>query len=90
MATIFVRHRVADFGVWKPLFDDDHARRADSGIKSAEVFRLDGDENMVLIAFETDDPSGFAKMMTEPDLAAAMKEAGVTSKPEAWKGEPFG
>ena len=54
------------------------------------MFRLDGDENMLLVAFQTDDLSSFAKMMADPELAATMKEAGVISEPEVWIGEPAG
>ena len=90
MTTIFVRHAVADFGVWKVAFEADTDRRQESYITSSQVFRMDGDENMVLIAFESDDPAAFAKMMSDPDLAETMKAAGVTSKPEAWVGESVG
>ncbi|MCH8816223.1 MAG: hypothetical protein IIC92_00585 [Chloroflexi bacterium] len=90
MSAVFIQHRVADFDTWKPLFDADHARRVETGLKDARVFRLDGDENMLLVAFQTDDLSSFAKMMADPELAAAMKEAGVISEPEVWIGEPAG
>ena len=87
MAMVFVQHRVADFEVWKPLFEEDKDRRTGAGVRDVGVFRQAGDENMILVSFETDDPAGFMKMMGDPDLAAKMKEAGVISEPQAWIGE---
>ena len=72
MTTIFVRHAVADFGVWKAGFEADVDRRQQRFVTSSQVFRMDGDENMVLNVFETNDPAEFARMMGDPDLAEAM------------------
>ena len=87
---IFVQHRVADFEAWKPLYEEDKDRRAEAGIRDVAAFRQDGDENMILVSFETDDPAGFMNMMGDPDLAEKMEEAGVISKPEVWIGEAAG
>ena len=90
MPMVFAQHRVADFDAWKPAYEADQARREENGMKDIAVFRQDGDENMIMLVWETDDPAGLGRMMSDPGLADKMKEAGVISQPEAWIGQPAG
>ena len=84
MATIFLRHPVADYDAWRPLFDADAARRHTAGMTLVGVFRDASDANSVLVVFDTDDVSGFEAMLADEELKAAMEEAGVTGPPEVW------
>ena len=87
MGTVFLRHKVADYSAWRPVYDADAPRRAEAGLKEVGVYRDADDENMVLIVWETDDTNAFKAMMESPELAEKMKEAGVTSEPQTWMGE---
>ena len=86
-STVFLRHRVADYSVWRPVYDADAPRRTEVGLKEMGVYRDADDENMVLIVWETNDTNAFKAMLESPELADKMKEAGVTGKPEAWIGK---
>jgi heme-degrading monooxygenase HmoA len=87
MGTVFLRHKVADYVAWRPIYDADEPRRNEAGLKEIGVYRDADDENMILIVWETDDTNAFKAMVESPDLADKMKEAGVTSEPETWMGE---
>ena len=84
MATIFLRHPVASYDAWRPLYDDDVARRDTAGLTEVGVFRDASDPNSVLLVWDTDDVSGFEAMLADEALKAVMDEAGVTGPPEVW------
>lgn len=84
MATIFLRHSVADYNAWRPVYDADRPRRDEGGLREVGVFRGADDPNSVLVVWVADDVSGFQAMMESDDLKEKMQEAGVTSAPEVW------
>ncbi len=84
MATVFLRHPVADYDAWRPVYDVDVARRDTVGLTEVGVFRDASDPNSVLIVWDTDDVSEFEAMLADEELKAAMDEAGVTGPPEVW------
>ncbi len=90
MATVFFRHKVADYSAWKPLYDADQPRRDVAGLKEVGIYRESSDENMVLAIFEVENLEVMKEMLQSEDLAEKMKEAGVLTKPEAWIGNPLG
>ena len=87
MGTVVLRHKVADYSAWRPVYDADAPRRAEAGLKEVGVYRDADDENMVLIVWGTEDGDTVKALVESPDLADKMKEAGVTSEPQVWMGE---
>ena len=81
MATVILNHKVEDYKKWRPVFDSDGRRRKEAGMTNERVFRSAEDPNHIFIIADVADPSITAKMMSDPDLAAKMKEGGVISKP---------
>ena len=57
MATLFVRHDVADFATWKKAYDDFNAERETLGVTGHGVYQSEGNPNNVTIYhhFETMD-----------------------------------
>lgn len=82
MAIAIVNHRVADYNSWRTSYDADKQRRVMSGARELAVGQKEGDPGNVYLIFEFDDISLMDKMMSDPDLQARMKEAGVISTPE--------
>ncbi len=80
----FLKHKVADYAAWRPLYDADASRRAEAGLGEMGVYRGADDENMILMVWNTENGNVVQGMLESADLAAKMKEAGVMSKPEAW------
>lgn len=87
MATIFLKHPVADYAAWRPLYDGDAPRRAAAGLTDVAVYRDAADSNMLLLVWTAEDTSGLDAMMKDEDLKAKMQEAGVTGPPEVWVAE---
>ncbi len=86
MARCYLTHPVESFDKWKPHFDDDKVNRAAAGLSDVGVYRKVGDENNILVVLEGD-PDGMKKMLEDPHMAEAMKEAGVLAPPQVYFGE---
>ena len=77
-----LKHKVADFAKWLPLFESHDTARLRFGLHNFMIGRGVKDSNMVLVALWMDDFEK-AKAFTElPDLKAAMQKGGVIGKPE--------
>ena len=81
MAVVILSHPVADFNHWKTVYDQDAERRSGAGLKEVTVGQDSNDPNMVYMIYETSNPGVLQQMISDPNMAEAMKEAGVTGPP---------
>jgi hypothetical protein len=81
MAFVIVRHTVADYARWKPIFDADGANRQAGGSKGGHLFRSADDPNEVLVLFEWDLEQA-RQFSQSAALSAKMQEAGVLGRPD--------
>lgn len=79
---LIVRHEVADYAKWRPVFDSDVAMQQAAGLTNPRVYRGDGDGNDVTILFDVADMAKAKAFGTSDRLKAKMTESGVTGKPE--------
>ena len=79
-----VRHKVADFAKWKPVFDDDASSRHANGSRGDRVFRSAADPSEVLVLMEWDDVERARLFVRSADLSDAMVRADVTDRPDVW------
>lgn len=84
MASMFIKHRVADFGKWKPAFDEHEPARRQFGATAHSVHRDAADPNVVIVAFRVEDLARAREFVASEDLKAAMENAGVVGAPEFW------
>jgi heme-degrading monooxygenase HmoA len=84
MPAVLIRHRVADYAAWKPLFDDDGPARRANGSRGGSIYRSADDPNEVLVLLEWDDLDRARLFADSDDLREAMDRAGVTDRPEIW------
>jgi hypothetical protein len=84
MTTIFVRHTVADYDVWKPGFDDHQSMRRQYGLVDAGLYRSVDDPNDVTVIVTTDDVARAQEFLASDDLRETMSRLGVTAAPEIW------
>ncbi len=87
MASMFIKHRVADFGKWKPVFDEHEPARRQAGATAHSLHRDADDPNVVIIAFRVEDIARAKEFVASDDLRAAMEQAGVVGPPEFWFAE---
>jgi quinol monooxygenase YgiN len=80
-ATLFVRHKVADYDAWRTVYDSVETLRSEFGCIDAEVSTDPSDRNDVFVVhrFPTlDQAQGFA---ASGELQVAMGRAGVAGPP---------
>jgi len=84
MATLFVRHNVADFDVWKQAYDDFDAARNSSGVIADGVYQADGNPNDVTVFHDFDSMEAAKAFAASTELREAMVDAGVQGEPTMW------
>ena len=84
MPRLLVRHKVADYGKWKPLFDAHAAKQRAAGITGGRLFRNADDPQEVVILFKTDDLEATRRFVQSEDLKETMEKAGVIDKPDVY------
>jgi hypothetical protein len=82
MVFINVRHTVADYKKWRPIFDADEARRRAAGAKGVnQVYRDIDDPNTITVVIEWDNVESARKFLDDPMLRDVMQKAGVIGMP---------
>lgn len=84
MATLFVRHNVADFGQWKKAYDDFAEERRSMGVTSHGVYQADGSPNDVTVYHEFDSMETAKAFAGSGRLKEVMQSAGVQGTPDIW------
>ncbi|HWA43972.1 MAG TPA: hypothetical protein VHA10_12230 [Hypericibacter adhaerens] len=83
MATMIVRHRVANFEAWKKVFDSmDDLRKTTYNWLGSEVLRDDTDPNLVTVINHVKDIASAKRYGGSEDLKNGMAKAGVISPPD--------
>ena len=79
---MIVKHKVADFTKWLPLFEGHDSVRVRYGLHNFIVARGVKDSNMVMIVCRMDDFEKAKAFGALPDLKEVMKKGGVIGAPE--------
>lgn len=82
MATMIVKHKVADFNTWKTFFDSDQQNRIAAGWIRHDLLRDSADPNLVTIVGKTKSLDQARAFASSPKLKETMQSAGVISQPE--------
>jgi hypothetical protein len=84
MNYILIRHKVADFAKWKPVYDGHGSARSSAGLKEERLLRNIDNPNEVVLLFSAHDLSKAKQFAVSDDLRQRMQQAGVTDKPDIW------
>jgi hypothetical protein len=84
MPAFLIRHKIADFAVWKPIFDEQSGFRAANGSLGGRIFRNHADPEEVLILLEWDAQERAELFALSADLNEALVRAGVIDHPDIW------
>lgn len=84
MATLFVRHTVADYAAWRRIFDDFAPTQEALGVTDKAVYRAADNANDITVTHEFATLESAKSFAGSPELKAAMHDAGVTSAPTIW------
>lgn len=74
--------KIEDFDrFWNTFSTKGAEKRKQHGSKGAQVFRDPTDADRILVVFDWDE-EGYQKLLSDPDMPAIFKEAGLLGKPE--------
>ncbi len=88
MSIGIIRHKVADYAKWRPVFDADEGRRKAAGLTNPRVFRSADDKNEIVMIFDIADLKKAREFAAAPGLKDAMMAAGVVDMPTIFLLEP--
>jgi hypothetical protein len=71
MGVLVIRHKVADYGIWRPEFDRHAKAQRSAGLTNPRVFRSSDDPSEVVILFTTNDIAKAKDFVASPDLKKA-------------------
>lgn len=78
---LVIKHTVADYSVWKSVFDADSTKRIAAGLHKIGVSRGIENPNLVNIAFMVEDVQKAKAFRSDPSRKEVMDKAGVISAP---------
>ena len=83
-ARLFVRHEVADYGVWRKAFDAFAPTQKKLGVIGSAVYRSADNANDVTVIHDFRSVEKAKAFAAAPELKAAMEKAGVKGAPQIW------
>jgi hypothetical protein len=81
-SAVVVTHKVADYGKWRPVFDQGEAARRAAGLTGHHVNQSADDANLVAIYLTAPSQDILRSFAASPSLAEGMARAGVVGAPE--------
>ena len=82
MAHMIIRHKVADFSKWKPVYEDHRSAREAAGLKELHLWRNADDPNEVILLLDVSDVAKAKKFSGSSELKEKMQAAGVQGAPD--------
>ncbi len=84
MATMFVRHKVADYAAWRRVYDGFAPTQKALGVQAEAVYRAVDDPNDVTVTHDFATLEAARAFAESPEMRAAMHDAGVEGMPTTW------
>ena len=82
MGMMIVRHRVRDYGQWRPIFDKHAEMQRAAGLINPRVYHsVDSNKSEIFVVFDTEDMKKAKDFAASADLQEAMRQAGVLDTP---------
>jgi antibiotic biosynthesis monooxygenase (ABM) superfamily enzyme len=84
MATLFVRHKVADYAAWRRVYDAAKPQQDAAGVLGAAIYRSVDDPNELTVSHDFASVESARAWAASPELHAALESAGVLGAPTVW------
>ncbi len=84
MATMFVRHTVADYTAWRRVFDAFAPSLVAMGVTGEAVYQAADNPNDVTVTHDFATVEAAQAFAASAELRTAMHDAGVASAPTVW------
>lgn len=76
-----VRHKIRDYSLWKPIFDESEEKRREYGLKGGCINRNLNDPSELVVTLEIESVERATEFMKSPYVKTAMEKAGVLGEP---------
>lgn len=84
MATLFVRHQVADYEAWRRVYDALGPTQKAGGVTAQAVYQAADDPNDVTVTHEFATVAAAQAFAASSELRTAMHDSGVVGAPTIW------
>ena len=84
MPYVLIRHKVADWEGWKPVYDAHASARAAAGLKEEHLFRNADNPHEVILLFTAESLDKARAFAKSADLRDKMQIAGVMDQPDIY------
>jgi quinol monooxygenase YgiN len=84
MSTMFVRHAVADYQIWRRVYDSLEATRKANGVTAQAVYQSADNPNEITVVHDFPTVAAARAFAGSPELKEGMKAAGVVGAPTIW------
>jgi hypothetical protein len=85
MGMMIVRHKVRDYGQWRPIFDGHVEMQRAAGLINPRVYHsADSNKSEIVVVFDTENTKMAKDFAASADLKEAMMEAGVLDTPTSY------
>ena len=89
MGMMIVRHKVRDYGQWRPIFDRHAEMQRAAGLINPRVdHSADSNKSEIVVVFDAEDTKKAKEFAASADLKEAMMKAGVLDTPTVYFLEP--
>jgi hypothetical protein len=79
---MIIRHKVRDYGQWRPIFDAHAEMQKAAGLSNPRVYHAaDSNRSEIVIVFDTKETKTAKDFAASADLKEAMTKAGVVDTP---------
>ena len=87
MVTLFVRHKVKEFGAWKAAYNAFDEERKTMGVTGHGVYQSEDNPNEVTLYHKFKNLDSAKAFVDSSRLKEVMEMAGVASAPDIWFGK---
>ena len=84
MATMFIRHRVADYAAWRRVYDSFAPTQKRLGVQAEAVYQAADDPRDITVSHDFATLEAAHAFAGNAELKAAMAAAGVQGAPTIW------
>ena len=84
MATMFIRHRVADYKAWRKVYDEMAPIQKRLGVQAEAVYQTLGDPRELTVTHDFATAEAAQAFAGSTELREAMHSAGVEGAPSIW------
>src|SRR5262249_49923516 len=91
MGMMIIRHKVRDYGQWRPIFEGHLEMQRAAGLINPRVYHsADSNKSEIVVVFDTEDTKKAKDFAASADLKEAMIKAGVLDTPTIYFLESIG